>query len=395
MILDWSTYAQEQGLGREVGELLVRAARVSRGPYLTTAELLHALVRDTGHAGAACTALGIGPGRLEQPLEELAVSAEARSEHTPELSAPASDVLFHTQDEGDMLGLQTSGALLLALRMDRRGLAHEAGVPTAPPGHGELALEMMGVERPRLRTAVLEAIARTHPDTRDWDTRCAAYLRSSRFYLACTDALHNAETSAEARHEASRLPAMAVHYLQASPEDVRWLSNALYDGQKKWFVARLVRMTEFLPLALLEPLICAALFEQDANRNRTFVDAAVLAVGRAPVFERLLRYMREGDEAEKSGAMRALYWCPPPDAAAAVEVARGLLDAFQRETDLDVRRNAISRLARVDWSAMDAGLRARMGEVLRLAASHPDVYIRQRAEVLQTEAKGLLPSRYR
>ncbi|MDC0713657.1 hypothetical protein POL68_34645 [Stigmatella sp. ncwal1] len=395
MTPDWSAYAQEQGLGRELGEVLARAARASRSPYLTTGDLLQSLVRDPGHAGVACAALGLGPGRIERPLEELAVSPEPRSEHAPALSIPASDVLFHTQDEGDMLGLQTSGALLLALRLDRRGLPPTPGVPTAPPGHGELVLEMMGIERSRLRMAVLEAISRTHPDARDWDTRCETYLRLSRFHLACTDAQSNARgtgVSPSVQEEAARLPAMALRYLQASPEDLRWLSHALYDGQKKWFVVRLVRMTESLPPALLEPLLCAALFEQDANRNRHFVEAAIRAVGNASVFERLLGYMRQGDDTEKAGAMRALYWCSPPDAAAGREVARGLLDAFQRETDLDVRRSAISNLASISWSTMDPSLQSQMGEVLKLAASHPDVYIRHRADFIRSEAKSVLPA---
>ncbi|EAU62207.1 hypothetical protein STIAU_3623 [Stigmatella aurantiaca DW4/3-1] len=210
MTSDWSAYAQEQGFGRELGEVLVRAARASRSPYLTTGDLLQSLVRDTGHAGEACAALGLGPGRIERPLEELAVSPEPRSGHAPSLSAPASDVLFHTQDEGDMLGLQTSSALLLALRLDRRGLPSTPGVPTAPPGHGELVLEMMGIERSRLRMAVLEAIAQTNPDTRDWDTRCDTYLRLSRFHLACTDAQATGRgggVSPSVREEAARLPA--------------------------------------------------------------------------------------------------------------------------------------------------------------------------------------------
>ncbi|WP_225411775.1 hypothetical protein [Stigmatella hybrida] len=394
MTSDWSAYAQEQGFGRELGEVLVRAARASRGPYLTTGDLLQSLVRDTGPAGMACTALGLGPGRIERPLEELAVSPEPPAAQAPALSAPASEVFFHTQDESDMLGLQTSGALLLALRLDRRGLPTAPGVAPAAPGHGELVLEMLGIERPGLRRAVLEAVAQTHPDTRGWDARCEAYLRLSRFHLACTDAQgrrHGQEIPAPVREEAACLPAMALHYLQASPEDLRWLSHALYDGQKKWFVVRLVRMTESLPPALLEPLLCAALFEQDANRNRHFVEAAVRAVGNASVFERLLGYMRLGDEAEKAGAMRALYWCSPPDAAAGREVARGLLDAFLRETDLDVRRSAISNLAGIAWSTLDAGLQGQMREVLKAAASHPDVYIRHRADFIRSEAQGALP----
>ncbi|WP_037584449.1 hypothetical protein [Stigmatella aurantiaca] len=173
---------------------------------------------------------------------------------------------------------------------------------------------------------------------------------------------------------------------------MKWLSHALYDGQKKWFVVRLVRMTESLPPALLEPLLCAALFEQDANRNRHFVEAAVRAVGNASVFERLLGYMRQGDDTEKAGAMRALYWCAPPDAAAGREVARGLLEAFLRETDLDVRRSAISNLAGIAWSTMDPGLQSQMAEVLKLAASHPDVYIRHRADFIRSEAKAVLPA---
>jgi hypothetical protein len=391
--LDWSAYAHEQGLGREAGENLARAAQLSRSGILTTGDLLRALVRDTGHAGAACAALGLEPARVEPPLEELAIAPEPLLRDVLELSGPTLSAILHLQDEGNLLGLQTSGALLLSLRPERPELVPEPVDPMEAPGHGELALEMLGVERIPLRRAVLEAIARSHPDARDWETRCEGFLRLSRFHTAYP---YPGETepppaSTEAIEEASRLPAMAVHYLHGSAEDLKWLSNALFDERKKWFVVRLIRMTESLPPALLEPLVCAAINEQDASRNRHFVEAAVHGVGLATVHERLLWYMRQGVDAEKAGAMRALYWCPPPDAASLKETARGLLNAFLRETDLDVQRNALSKLSLFDWRAMEAGLQAQLGEVLQRATSHPDVYIRHRADVLRGEARAFLP----
>ena len=391
--MDWSAYAHEQGLGREVGDNLVRARQLSRSPHLTTGDLLRALVRDTSHAGTACTALGLTPERVESPLEELAVTPEPLVLQGPtELSGPLASVILHVQDEGNLLGLQSSGSLLLALLPDRQDAVTGPTDPLDSPGHGELALEMLGVERLRLRAAVLEAIARSHPDTRDWDTRAESFLRLSRFHMAYPYPGETEPPSApsEANEEAARLPAMAAHYLQASPSDLKWLSHALYDERKKWFVVRLVRLTESVLPALLEPLICAAIYEQDPSRNRHFVDAAVRGVGLAPVHERLLWYMRQGVDAEKAGAMRALYWCPPPDADSVKETARGLLDAFERETDLDVRRTALTKLAGIDWRAMDAGLRARLAGVLQAASSHPDVYIRHRADAIRSDLRGVL-----
>lgn len=391
--MDWSAYAHEQGLGREVGENLVRAKQLSRGAHLTTGDLLRALVRDTSHAGAACAALGLTEARVEPPLEELAVTPEPLVLQGPtEMSGPLASMILHVQDEGNLLGQQTSGSLLLALRPDRLDVTAEPADPLDTPGHGELALEMLGIERLRLRAAVLEAIAKSHPDTRDWDARAEGFLRLSRFHMAYPYPGETEPPSAtsEANEEAARLPAMAAHYLHASAEDLKWLSTALYDERKKWFVVRLVRLTESVHAQLLEPLICAAIYEQDPSRNRHFVDAAVRGVGLAPVHERLLWYMRQGVDAEKAGAMRALYWCPPPDADSVKETARGLLDAFQRETDLDVRRTALTKLAGIDWRVMDAGLRHRLGEVLQLAAKHPDVYIRHRADAIRTELRGVI-----
>jgi len=391
--LDWSAYAHEQGLGREVGENLARAKQFSRSPHLTTGDLLRALVRDTSHAGAACAALGLTPERVEPALEDLAVTPEPLVLQGPtELSGPLAAVILHVQDEGNLLGVQSSGSLLLALRPDRLDVNPGPHDPLDAPGHGELALEMLGVERLRLRAAVLEAIAQSHPDTRDWDTRAEGFLRLSRFHMAYP---YPGETeppaaASEANEEAARLPAIAAHYLHASAEDLQWLGKALYDERKKWFVARLVRLTESVPSELLEPLICAAIYEQDPSRNRHFVEAAVRGVGLAPVHERLLWYMRQGEDSEKAGAMRALYWCPPPDADSVKETARGLLDAFQRESDLDVRRTALSKLALIDWRAMDTGLRLRLAEVLQLAAAHPDVYIRHRADALRLDLRGVL-----
>ncbi len=391
--MDWSAYAHEQGLGREVGENLVRAKQLSRSPHLTTGDLLRALVRDSSHAGAACAALGLTPERVEPPLEELAVTPEPLVLQGPtELSGPLTSVILHVQDEGNLLGLQSSGSLLLALLPDRQDVMTGPTDPLDSPGHGELALEMLGIHRLRLRGAVLEAIAKGHPDTRDWDTRAESFLRLSRFHMAYPYPGETEPPSApsEANEEAARLPAIAAHYLHASPKDLKWLSQALYDERKKWFVVRLVRLTECVPPALLDPLICAAINEPDPSRNRHFVDAAVRGVGLAPVHVRLLWYMRQGVDAEKSGAMRALYWCPPPDVDSVKETARGLLDAFQRETDLDVRRTALSRLALIDWRAMDAGLRNRLAQVLHVAATHPDVYIRHRADAIRLELRGVL-----
>lgn len=391
--LDWSVYAHEQGLGREVGENLVRAKQLSRSPHLTTGDLLRALVRDTGHAGAACAALGLTPERVEPALEELAITPEPLVLQGPtELSGPLASVILHVQDEGNLLGVQSAGSLLLALRPDRLDVTPGPQDPLDSPGHGELALEMLGVARLRLREAVLEAIALSHPDTRDWDTRAEGFLRLSRFHMAYP---YPGETepptaSREEHEEAARLSAIAAHYLHASADDLKWLGRALYDERKKWFVARLVRLTELVPPELLEPLICAAIYEQDPSRNRHFVEAAVRGVGLAPVHERLLAYMRQGEDSEKAGAMRALYWCPPPDADSVKETAQGLLNAFLRESDLDVRRTALSRLALIDWRAMDTGLRLRLAEVLHGAASHPDVYIRHRADALRSELRGVL-----
>lgn len=391
--MDWSAYAHEQGLGREVGENLVRAQELSRTPHLTTGDLLRALLRDTGHAGRACATLGLTPERVEPALEELAVTPEPLvPQGSPELSGPLASVLLHVQDEGNLMGVQSSGALLLALRPDRLDVHPGPHDPLDSPGHGELALEMLGVERLRLRASVLEAIAQSHPDTRDWDARAEGFLRLSRFHMAYPypGEPEPPGTASEATEEAARLPAMAAHYLHASAQDVEWLSKALYDERKKWFVARLVRLTELVLPALLEPLLCAAIYEQDPSRNRHFVEAAVRGVGLAPVHERLLGYMRQGEDSEKAGAMRALYWCPPPDADSVKETARGLLDAFQRETDLDVRRTALGRLALIDWRAMDTQLRIQLAEVLQVAAVHPDVYIRHRADALRMDLRGVL-----
>lgn len=391
--MNWSAYALEQGLGREVGENLARAQQLSRGPRLTTGDLLRALLRDTGHAGAACAALGLTPERVEPPLEALAATPEPLVLHgSTEVAGPLASVLLHVQDEGNLLGLQSAGALLLALRPDRQDVNLGPLDALETPGHGELALEMLGVERLRLRAAVLEAIGQSHPDTRNWDTRAEGFLRLSRFHMAYPYPGEAAPGSslAETMEEAACLPAMAAHYLRASPEDLKWLGAALQDERKKWFVARLMRLTESVPQELLEPLLLAAISEQDASRNRHFVEAAVRGAGVEPVHERLLGYMRQGTEAEKAGAMRALYWCPPPDADAVKERARGLLEAFVREDNLDVRRTALSRLSLITWRSVDETLRTRLAEVLQLALAHTDVYIRHRAEALRLELRGVL-----
>jgi hypothetical protein len=203
---------------------------------------------------------------------------------------------------------------------------------------------------------------------------------------------------------------------QLSESDVDWLTGALTDSNGKWFVEFVLRHSPRLVAApLFHPLIQAAVYERNPSSNRAFVEPCVRSTGWQRTAQALLVYVRDGTDFEKTGAVNALYhvfhYASSPDlyledrvpdpaesegespAATGARAHRVLLEEFVRNPDVDVRRSIVTWLR--DASDYPPDLQGPAQEARRIALSHPDEYIRERAKIKwgnQHEGKVQFPA---
>ncbi len=140
---------------------------------------------------------------------------------------------------------------------------------------------------------------------------------------------------------------------QNSPDDWQWISAALDDSQKKWFVADIFRFHP-VPKRLLVGMLRTAAYERNPSCNRYFIEPCLRSFGARRVNEKLLRYLEVGTNEEKAGAASAFYWSfglngypgiPHEDVSDLQERAACLLlHEFANNEDLDVRRRIIPGL---------------------------------------------------
>jgi hypothetical protein len=118
-------------------------------------------------------------------------------------------------------------------------------------------------------------------------------------------------------------------------------------------------------------------------------------------------YARDGTDFEKAGAVNALYWAfayrsdpsdpedrvPDPEesegespSATGVRFHKVVLEEFVRNPDVNVRRSIVTFLR--DASDYPPDLRGLAQEARRIALSHPDEYIRARAEIKWGDHQG-------
>jgi len=189
-----------------------------------------------------------------------------------------------------------------------------------------------------------------------------------------------------------------------SETDVQWLTAALADQDRKYFVAFALRQgpnTAAVPL--LEPLLRAAVYETNPSNNRVFVEPCVRGVGWQKTTQDLLGFLASGTDFEKAGAVNALYWSvgyssprargylledAVPDPAESEGETPGetigrlhamMLEEFVRNPDLHVRRSISTRLHKPD--DYPPHLRTLAEEARRIALEHSDEFIRGRAEM--------------
>lgn len=207
----------------------------------------------------------------------------------------------------------------------------------------------------------------------------------------------------------SELNSILSSYDAATDKDIDWFAKALEDHKRKWFAASVVtlaiwKLNKAFPEALFNPMIRAAIYEQNPSLNRFFVEC-LSKLGKRRINESLLDFVEFGTNAEKAGAANALYWAqvdltyegnvPDFTKENATTESQALYDQFvdirQRKRELflkefvknldgNVRRSIISGL-NLDEKLYSEELKPLISEAIQIARTHPDEYIRHRIEV--------------
>ncbi len=205
---------------------------------------------------------------------------------------------------------------------------------------------------------------------------------------------------------AELIPEIKDSVLKCAEEDFQWLSSALDDSEKKWFVASVLRHLNQVPEIFFEPMIRAAVYEINPSASREFVEPCLAAFGPDRVNRELLGYVERGSDFEISGAVNALYWAtsdlkptdhegvalkpkePPRGLAELLERKRCLfLKTFVSNDHVEVRRSIIPSLE-IDPSLYPDDLKPLVEEAIQIAQNHPDEFICHRIEIKLNEKKS-------
>ncbi|MER7757559.1 hypothetical protein [Kitasatospora sp. NPDC097643] len=168
--------------------------------------------------------------------------------------------------------------------------------------------------------------------------------------------------------------------------------GADFPSAARWEVHKSLAGRSELPGEYFEPLMEAAVYDPNPSFNRRFVEPALRAFGQRQVRLALLGYLRTGTDEERAGAARAWYWTAlsvgGTQGAAGADEGSNVRDAwyetalreFVGNEDLDVRRCILPGLPLVP-RAYPAELHGLVERAVEIARSHPDEYIRHRAEI--------------
>lgn len=173
-------------------------------------------------------------------------------------------------------------------------------------------------------------------------------------------------------------------------QDVGWLENSLRDGQRQWFVTRILRHNKQMPERLFAPMIRAAIPQPDPSSPKWFVEPCLRCFGPRRVNTSLLDILEDGTDSEKIGAANALYFSmglvgrdgiADEDIEDLRERRRCLaLRTFVENENVHLRRCLLAGL-RLDASLYPKELIPLVPEAIRIARTHPDEYLRHRVEV--------------
>ncbi|MFX0063450.1 MAG: hypothetical protein ACFFC7_14835 [Candidatus Hermodarchaeota archaeon] len=209
------------------------------------------------------------------------------------------------------------------------------------------------------------------------------------------------------------------HLHRPLQDDLDWLTKALKDSRKKWFVAAIAARTEQLADSLFLPLMRAAIEEVNPSANRAFVEPCIRAYGTRRVNEHLLDVLETGEPFEQAGAVNALYWAnvrltfigsvpeftlehATPESRAEYEAMYDILhrkrmlylECFVSSKDVNVQRSLIAGL-NLDPDAYPDSHKPLVDKAINLARSHEDEYIRHRVEVQLGTERMLKPLPHR
>jgi hypothetical protein len=239
-----------------------------------------------------------------------------------------------------------------------------------------------------------------------WETFCARYL--------------SARGSPDFDEvERQLIISLAPHTAHCTTQDIAWLTTALEDNQRKWFVAFVCEFTPTLPEALFAPLLRAAVYERNPSFNRRFVEPCTAAFGHRRVINALLDVLETDSNFERAGAVNALYWANVPlvfegtalsfdkeHATPESQAAHAALDdvwlrkrclflqEFISNPDVDVRRSLIPSLV-LNTETYPDHLKPLVHDAIQIARTHPDDYIRHRVEVQLGNERLLKPLPHR
>ncbi|HEX6520066.1 MAG TPA: hypothetical protein VF070_08655 [Streptosporangiaceae bacterium] len=183
-------------------------------------------------------------------------------------------------------------------------------------------------------------------------------------------------------------------------------------GTRAWYYKTLtairlgLRARETLPDQFFDALIRVGIYDPNPSRNAQVIKPAVAAFGCLRVQTTLLEYLRNGTNAERAGAARAMYWASaawrwkqvsgdrgqgwwthekPADPDGSLAVLRqawseAALREFVANEDIDVRCSILPGLPLITrrWPAELHGL---VAEAISIARAHPHEYIRHRVEI--------------
>jgi hypothetical protein len=93
--------------------------------------------------------------------------------------------------------------------------------------------------------------------------------------------------------------------------DISVLKSFLVDNVKKWFVAHLLDNLDTFPSDLLKPMLIAAIDESDPSFNNEFVKPCRRVFDYVDIQNILLDIFNIGDNSQKIGVLKVLYWARP------------------------------------------------------------------------------------
>lgn len=186
---------------------------------------------------------------------------------------------------------------------------------------------------------------------------------------------------AEKREYSERLACLAT----PTDADLAWLTAALRDNRRRWFVADVANRAPTLAEALFEPMLDVATNEVNPSHNKWWVRPCVRAFGARRVMTYLLDVLQTGSDFRKAGAANAWYhaWAGVHSDEAHADLADVrersrvlLLETFVANPNIDVRRSTV-RLLTFDPGNYPAASRPLVARAIAIARAHPDRFIRQ------------------